>query len=193
MLNRDYKLGSRWKIAMLLPLTIIAFFIVSCTDKEAAITEIDAVEEISADAAESTAVAESEIFYIVEEMPTFNGGEPIEFRKYIARNLKYPQEAIDNGVTGKIIIKFFVTKEGKVVIPDQETLAKAEGKSLDEVVVAAYRTVEEDAEAPDEKYIQLLKDEVVRVVTGSPDWTPGKQRGKAVNVMFTFPVNFALQ
>lgn len=193
MLNRDYKLGSRWKIAMLLPLTIIAFFIVSCTDKEAAIAEIDAVEEISADAAESTAVTESEVFYIVEEMPTFNGGEPIEFRKYIARNLKYPREAIDNGVTGKIFIKFFVTKEGKVMVPDQETLAKAEAKSIDEVVVVAYRTVEKDAELPDEKYIQLLKDEAVRVVSGSPDWTPGKQGGKAVKVMFTFPITFALQ
>lgn len=193
MLNRDYKLGSRWKIAMLLPLTIIAFLIVSCTDKEAAIAEIDAVKEISADAAESTAVAESEIFYIVEEMPTFNGGEPVEFRKYIARNLKYPREAIDNGVTGKILVKFIVTKEGKVVIPDQETLAKAEAKPMDEVFVVAYRTVEEDAEAPDEKYIQLLKDEGIRVVSGSPDWTPGKQRGKAVDVLFTFPITFALQ
>ena len=193
MLNRDYKLGSRWKIAMLLPLSIIAFFIVSCTDKDAPITDIEAAEEISADAAESVDVTESEIFYVVEEMPTFNGGEPIEFRKYIAQNLKYPPEAAEAGVTGRIITSFIVSKEGKVVIPEKEALAKAEGKALDEVVVVAYRSLEEDTEAPDEKYIQMLKDEAIRVITESPDWEPGKQRGKTVNVMFTFPINFILQ
>ena len=193
MLNRDYKLGSRWKIAMLLPLTIIAFFIISCTDKDAPITEIEPAEEISAEMTEATDVAESVIFYIVEEMPTFKGGEPIEFRRYIAQNLKYPPEAAEQGVTGKIITSFIVTKEGKVVIPDQEVLAEMEGKVLDEVVVTAYRSLQDDAEAPDEKYIQMLKDEAIRVIAGSPDWEPGKQRGKAVNVMFTFPIIFTLQ
>ena len=114
-------------------------------------------------------VTEPEIFYIVEEMPTFNGGEPIEFRRYIAQNLKYPQGAIDNGIAGKIFVRFIVTNKGKVVIPDQ------------------------DAAAPEEKYIQMLKDEAIRVVSGSPDWTPGKQKGKTVNVLFTFPITFALQ
>ena len=61
------------------------------------------------------------------------------------------------------------------------------------MVVVAYRHVNENAEEPEEKYIQMLKDEVRRVVLSSPDWTPGKQRGTAVNVMFTFPVNFVLQ
>ena len=90
-------------------------------------------------------------------------------------------------------MKFIITKEGKVLIPDQETLAKAEAKALDEVIVVAYRSLQEDTEAPDEKYIQLLKDEGIRVVSGAPDWEPGKQGGKAVNVMFTFPIVFTLQ
>ncbi|MEN8156938.1 MAG: M56 family metallopeptidase [Bacteroidota bacterium] len=176
MLNKNYKLGNSWKIAMLLPLAAIALFIVSCNDKE------------------GTNVAETEIFFIVEEMPTFNDGDPaIEFRKYIAQNLRYPKEAAENGVTGKIFIKFIVDHEGKVVIPDQETLAKAEGNPLDEVVVATYRSLTEGDERPEENYIQLLKDEVTRVVSDSPDWKPGTQRGKNVNVLFTFPVNFALQ
>lgn len=187
MLNKNYKFGSRWKLALLLPLTVIALFIVSCTDKDTPIEQIEPAEEIAAQA------PEMEVFTVVEEMPTFNGGEPIEFRKYIAKNLKYPVEAREHGVTGKIIIKFIVDTEGKVVIPDQETMAKIEGKPLDEVVVAAYRKIAEDAEEPDEQYIQMLKDEVRRVVSTSPDWTPGKQRGKAVKVMFTFPVNFLLQ
>ena len=187
MLNKNYKLGSRWKLALLLPLTVIAFFVVSCTDKDAPIDAIEPVEEIADKA------PEMQVFNVVEEMPTFNGEESSEFRKHIARNLQYPPEAVEHGVTGKIFIKFIVDKEGKVVVPDQETIAKIEGKPIDEVVVAAYRKISDDVEEPEEKYIQMLKDEVKRVVLTSPDWTPGKQRGKAVDVIFTFPVTFALQ
>lgn len=194
MLNKNYKLGSRWKLFLLVPLTLIAFFFVACTEKDAPLTEIEATEEVSQDISESVDVAESEVFYIVEKMPVFKGDEThMEFRKYIAQNLKYPAEAIENGVTGKVFIKFIVTKEGKIVIPDIESLAKAEAKSIDEVVVAAYRTLQDDDATPDEKYIQLLKDEGARVVASSPDWEPGSQRGKKVNVMYTFPITFTLQ
>lgn len=189
MLNKNYKLGSRWKLALLLPLSAIAFFVVSCTEKDATIQNTEPAEEIAAIAA-----PEMEVFYVVEEMPKFNGGDPAtEFRMYIAKNLIYPAEAKEAGATGKIIIKFIVDKEGKVVIPEQETLAGIEGKPLDEVVVTTYRKVGEEAEAPAEKYIQMLKDEVIRVVTSSPTWEPGKQKGKTVNVMYTFPVNFIMQ
>jgi protein TonB len=187
MLNKNYKLGSKWKLSLLLPLSVIAFFIVSCTDKDAPIEAIDPAEEIAAQA------AEQQVFNVVEEMPTFNGEEAIEFRNHIARNLKYPPEAAEQGVTGKIFIKFIVTREGKVEVPDQEKIAQIEGKPIDEVVVTAYRKIQEDVEEPDEKYIQMLKDEVKRVVLTSPDWKPGKQRGIAVDVIFTFPVTFALQ
>ncbi len=187
MLNKNYKLGSRWKLALLLPLTVIAFFIVSCTDKDAPIEAIEPAEEIASQ------TPDMQVFNVVEEMPTFNGEEAKEFRRYIAQNLIYPTEARDAGATGKIFIKFIVDKEGKVVVPDQETIAEIEGKPIDEVVVAAYRKISDDTEEPDEKYIQMLKDEVKRVVLTSPDWTPGKQRGKAVKVIFTFPVTFTLQ
>ncbi len=189
MLNKNYKLGSKWKLSLLLPLSVIAFFIVSCTDKDAVITDIDPVEEIATKAA-----AEMEVFYVVEEMPKFNGGDPAtEFRMYIAKNLIYPDEAKEAGVTGRIIIKFIVGKEGNVIIPDQETIAGIEGKPLDEVVVVTYRKIGEESEAPAEKYIEMLKKEVIRVVSSSPAWEPGKQRGKVVNVQYTFPVNFVMQ
>ncbi len=189
MLNKNYKLGSKWKLALLLPLTVIAFFIVSCTDKDASIEQIEPVEEVATKAA-----AEMEVFYVVEEMPKFNGGDPAtEFRMYIAKNLKYPDEAKEAGATGRIIIKFIVDKEGNVLIPDQETLANIEGKPLDEVVVATYRKIGEETETPAEKHIEMLKEEVIRVVSSSPSWEPGKQRGKAVNVQYTFPVNFVMQ
>jgi len=187
MLNKNYKLGSRWKLALLLPITAIALLFVSCTEKEGAKADEPFAPKVET-------AAEYEVFYVVEEMPTFNGGDPAsEFRHYIAKNLIYPREAAANGVSGKIFIRFIVTSEGKVVIPDPEQVAKMEGKSLDEVVVVTYRSLQEDASTPDEKYIQMLKDEAIRVVSGSPDWTPGKQSGKNVNVMFTFPINFVLQ
>jgi len=88
-----------------------------------------------------------------------------------------------------------VTKEGKVVVPDEEffkTQPKA-NPSADEVVVAAYRTLKEDDPSPEEKHIKLLEEEVRRVISLSPDWEPGSQRGTKVNVLFTFPVTFTLQ
>lgn len=110
-------------------------------------------------------IQEEEVFYIVEDMPTFNGGEPAtEFRKYIAQNLRYPEIAAENGISGRVIVQFAVNKVGTVV---------------DAVVV---RSVD-----------PALDKEAVRVVMSSPKWTPGKQRGKAVKVLFTFPINFVLQ
>lgn len=108
---------------------------------------------------------EEEVFYIVEDMPTFNGGDPaIEFRKYIAQNLRYPEIAAENGISGRVIVQFAVNKNGRVV---------------DAVVVAGVDPA--------------LDKEAIRVVMSSPSWAPGKQRGKAVKVLFTFPINFVLQ
>jgi protein TonB len=110
-------------------------------------------------------IDEDEVFYIVEDMPTFNGGKPAtEFRKYIAKNLQYPEIAAENGVSGRVIVQFAVDKTGKVV---------------DARVV---RSVD-----------SALDKEALRVVISSPKWTPGKQRGRAVKVLFTFPINFVLQ
>ena len=108
---------------------------------------------------------EEEVFYIVEDMPTFNGGEPaIEFRKYIAQNLRYPDIAAENGISGRVIVQFAVNSKGRIV---------------DAKVVAGVDPA--------------LDKESIRVVMTSPPWTPGKQRGKAVKVLFTFPINFVLQ
>ena len=110
-------------------------------------------------------IDEEEVFYIVEDMPTFNGGDPAtEFRKYIGQNLRYPEIAAENGISGRVIVQFAVNKVGTVV---------------DAKVV---RSVD-----------PALDKEAIRVVMSSPKWTPGKQRGKSVKVLFTFPINFVLQ
>jgi len=108
---------------------------------------------------------EEEVFFFFEDMPTFNGGDPtVEFRKYIFQNLRYPEIAAENGISGRVIVQFAISSKGKLV---------------DAVVV-----VPVDA---------ALDKEAIRVVMASPPWTPGKQRGKPVKVLYTFPINFVLQ
>jgi len=108
---------------------------------------------------------EKEVFYVVEDMPTFNGGDPApEFRKYIAKNLQYPKTAAKNGIDGRVIVQFMVNTTGQV---EDAVVVRGADPALDK--------------------------EAIRVVMSSPDWTPGKQRGKAVNVLFTFPINFVIQ
>jgi protein TonB len=113
---------------------------------------------------EEEEVAEEEVFFIVEDMPSFQGKGQEGFRSWIAKNLKYPEIAAENGISGKVYVQFAVNSKGEVV---------------DAVVV---RGVD-----------PALNKEASRVVMASPKWAPGKQRGKAVKVQFTFPINFVLQ
>lgn len=108
--------------------------------------------------------AEEEVFFIVEDMPQFQGGGKEKFREYIFENLQYPPIAAENGISGRVFVQFAVDAQGNVV---------------DVVVV---RGVD-----------PALDKEAVRVVKSSPKWTPGKQRGRPVKVQFTFPIVFVLQ
>ncbi|MEX1132735.1 MAG: energy transducer TonB, partial [Flavobacteriales bacterium] len=95
-------------------------------------------------------IEEDQIFTIVEEMPTFPGGEGKLF-EYLGKNIKYPQMATDAGISGVVYVTFVVDKEGK--IRDVKVL-RGIGGGCDE--------------------------EAVRVVKSMPTWKPGKQRGKSV-------------
>ena len=104
-----------------------------------------------------------EVFYIVEDMPKFKGENAKFFRTWIAKHVKYPGAAAQDGIEGKVIVSFVVNKYGDVVN------AKIE-KSVDPHL---------DAES-------------IRVVESSPKWKAGKQNGEPVNVQFTFPIQFVL-
>jgi TonB family protein len=106
---------------------------------------------------------EEQIFFIVENMPEFPGGEP-ELRKFIANNIEYPATAQEKGIQGRVYVTFVVDKNGEVA---NARIARGVDPSLDK--------------------------EALRVVNSLPKWTPGKQRGEAVNVSYTVPINFALQ
>jgi periplasmic protein TonB len=108
-------------------------------------------------------IEEEQIFTIVEEMPSFPGGEA-ELFKYLGKNIKYPQMATDAGISGVVYVTFVVDKDGK--IRDVKVL-RGIGGGCDE--------------------------EAVRVVKSMPTWKPGKQRGKAVTVQYNLPIRFTLR
>lgn len=115
------------------------------------------------DVKSATTVSGEEVFFIVEDMPEFPGGE-MELRKYIANAVKYPEEAQKKGMQGKVYVMFTVTKEGGIA---DAKIARGVDPSLDQ--------------------------EALRVINSLPKWKPGKQRGTAVNVQYTVPINFVLQ
>lgn len=102
-------------------------------------------------------------FVSVEQMPQFPGGDA-ELMKFIAGNLKYPTIAAENGIEGRVVIRFVVSKEGTVT--DAQIV-----RSLD----------------------PSCDKEAIRVVKSMPKWVPGKQNGRNVPVYYTLPVLFKLQ
>lgn len=119
---------------------------------------------------------QEEVFKIVEDMPRFPGCEQKaigkselkkcaqdEMLKFVGENIKYPAIAKENGIEGRVIVQFVVGKNGQV------------------------------------KNAKILRDigggcgnEALRVVNSMPNWIPGKQRGRPVDVQYTLPVGFEL-
>ena len=118
--------------------------------------EVEVVEE----AVEEEAIP----FQLVEEKPSFNGGDANEFSKWVNSKLVSPEIAKENGVQGRVTLSFTVEKDGSVTN------------------VRVLRGVDPS-----------LDDEAVRVVKSSPKWKPGKQRDRTVKVTYTFPVIFQLR
>ena len=127
-------------------------------------TEADANTQISApvEVQQEEEIEEVINFYVIEEKPEFPGGEAAMFQ-WIAKNIKYPEIAKENGVQGKVFVQFVIGKDGKVT---DVQVVRGVDPSLDK--------------------------EAVRVIQSMPTWKPGKQRGKAVKVSFQIPINFKL-
>jgi protein TonB len=123
------------------------------------------IEDTESDEDEEIEIIEEdddEFFMVVENMPIFPGGD-LGLMKYIQKHVKYPAIAKEYNITGKVYVSFIVDKSGSVT---NVKIVRGVDKNL-------------DAEA-------------VRVVKSLPKYKPGKQRGKAVRVMFTIPINFTL-
>ena len=125
-------------------------------------TAITAVMQVSNNKEEVEA-EDAPVFFIVEEMPDFPGGQ-LALRKFIATSIKYPVIAQENGIQGKVFVNFVVGKDGSI---SGAKISRGVDPSLDK--------------------------EALRVVNSLPKWKPGKQGGKAVRVSYTVPINFVLQ
>lgn len=127
-------------------------------------TAYDIVDYHEEEVVEEEVEEEAIPFQIVEQKPSFMGGDQNAFSKWVAENIVYPEIAKENQISGKVITQFTVEKDGSVTN------------------VKVLRGVDE-----------ALDKEAVRVVKSSPKWTPGRQRDRAVKVTYTFPVIFQLR
>ena len=137
-------------------------------DDELEIEDTEADDQTAIDVApviqdKEEEASDSQVFFIVEDMPEFPGGE-LALRKFIANAIKYPVIAQENGIQGKVYVNFVVNKDGSVT---DAKIARGVDPSLDK--------------------------EALRVINSLPKWKPGKQRGKPVRVSYTVPINFVLQ
>jgi protein TonB len=99
---------------------------------------------------------------VVEQQPSFPGGEAARL-KYFGQNIKYPQEAREMNIQGTVYVGFVVEPNGSI---SNIKILRGIGGGCDE--------------------------EAMRMVSGMPDWNPGKQRGRAVRVQFNLGVRFTL-
>ena len=125
--------------------------------------ETEQIDTTIMEQVDTTIVAE-DVFFIVEEMPEFDAGGPDKFMGYVVDNIRYPEKAVEENISGKVFVSFIIDVDG--------TLIDAK------IVKGAH---------------PLLNEEALRVVNSSPKWKAGKQRDTEVKVSFTFPINFMLQ
>ncbi len=116
------------------------------------------------------------VFTVLEDQPVFPGCEGVakdkrfdcfneQMAKHVGKNIKYPEDAAENGIQGKVFVAFTIAKDGSV------TNLRMKGP----------------------KGGESLEKEAARIMSKLPKFQPGKQRGRPVPVSFNFPVNFKLQ
>lgn len=126
------------------------------------VTEETVIEDIVFEEAPEEEVAD-QIFTIVEDQPSFQGGGNAAFLKWVGEHLKYPSQAQRMGIEGRVYVQFVIEKDGSIT--DVKAI-KGIGGGADE--------------------------EAVRVIKSAPKWEPGKQRGKPVRVRMILPIMFKL-
>lgn len=156
------------KLILVVPVALIftLVFTFSISENVIAQTEIDNSSEVEVAVQVEKATIPNQqdapIFTVVEKMPEYPGGKEAMI-KYLSTNIKYPEEARKNGVSGKVYVTFIIEKNGKVND------------------VRVLRGVSEE-----------LDKEAVSVISQMPDWNPGMQKGQAVRVQYNLPIQFHL-
>ena len=155
---------SGWKrLSWLAILPFLAGTMFLCNPVRAKVVDADLSETVFSETVPAALpdTTKSVSFQLVETKPTFQGGSAADFSKWVQESLKYPQTAKDADIQGRVVASFVVNTDGK--IQDVKIL----------------RGLHPDLDA-----------EVVRVISASPDWTPGYVKGEPVKVTYTFPVVF---
>ena len=109
-------------------------------------------------------IEDDQPFLTAETMPSFQGRHLNTFRKWVQDNVRFPQIALENGISGRVVLSFVIEKDGR----------------LTNIQVLM---------TPD----RSLSEEAIRVLSKSPKWSPGKQRNQVVRIKYTLPVDFRMQ
>ncbi|PKP23092.1 MAG: hypothetical protein CVU05_01170 [Bacteroidetes bacterium HGW-Bacteroidetes-21] len=143
---------SRMKVLLVLPLVVmlVSAFSVKYSNNSQNVKDASAIVRI--EKADNP----------VDKMPEYKGGQEA-MMKFLVENIKYPEDAKNKGIQGKVFVNFVVSKTGKI----------------QDVSVA-------------QSVNPLLDAEAVRVISSMPNWTPGEDKGKKVDVQITLPINFKL-
>lgn len=140
----------------------IKFNIESESNVESSETE-EMTKQITDDDSSESAESNSKVFDAVEQMPSFPGG-PGNIFQYLNKSIRYPVDAEEQGVQGKVVCSFIIETDGLI--------------SNIMVIKSVYPSLDKEA---------------IRVIKSMPRWIPGKQYGTAVRVKYTVPVTFRLQ
>lgn len=184
------------KLLLVLPAALALFYVFACTSTESDLTAEEKLEP-----------SEESLVYLNPEVAAEPAGGVMEYRRYLARHIVYPEEAKQLGIQGKIYIQFVIDEQGKVIpnvlnngkIATPPPASKAGSpipatSSNEGIVVVGYKTADgaEPAEYTDEQK-QLLIDEAIRVIKLPYEWTPAMKDGKPVKTQWTIPIQFALK
>ena len=166
MLKKSSSRWVRWSYLAVIPVLAVLMYACNSPKESKSVAPETTEQEVAAttEAQAEQNVAEAVTFDAIEVKPTFNGGDAGEFVKWAYSQLNYPEKAKKDKAQGRVLVQFTIGTDGSV-----SNLELVKG-------------VREDLNA-----------EVLRVVSSSPKWEPGKQNGEAVPVRFSFPVVFKLQ
>ncbi len=196
---------SRLKMLMTLPAAMMLFYVFACSSGQSELSAQDSPESDK----------KADVYYQVDEAAEPEGGV-MAFRKYIAENIRYPEEAAKKGVQGRVYIQFIVDEHGKLVKaiqsaevpppppppPPAEKVDEdappppppPEKVALEGIVVVGYRVPEGSEADYSKEDVQLLANEAIRVIRESDfKWKPAMKDGKAVKSAWTMPIVFKLE
>ncbi len=185
MMNKE-KNGRKntWKVYLLIPASLLIVLAFACTGRS------------EGDKGNNGTVNKT-AYYEVENAPEYPGGFGA-MSQFIAANLKYPQEAIEKGFSGKVLVQFIVGADGKIINDNEDFKVTDKDRNVSTVTgnitVKGFMPAEGNPAENAELLADLLKKEAVRVVSMLPAFEkPGMSGGKAVPVVFVIPINYVLK